>query len=198
MTSPVERDQIVQSLGRSLKHGVTSLETIPDLVRRLLDEEAWKDRVIERTGESVRFQSFVEFVTEPPLEGLGADPQRLLRVCADREDVVRDLKRVLDGEQPLAEHRRPTKAERKVDNSNFTTGGTAEDYTRKRLARDHPDLYTQVLDGDLTANAAAIKAGFRHPTATVRLDSASSAAAVLRKKMSAEQRHELAMLLLEG
>jgi len=40
-------------------------------------------------------------------------------------------------------------------------GGTAKTYTLRRLARDRPDLLDRVEAGELSANAAAIEAGFR-------------------------------------
>lgn len=49
-----------------------------------------------------------------------------------------------------------------VDNVNSKTdGGNSADYTRRRLARDRPDLLEKVAEGGLTLNAAAIEAGFR-------------------------------------
>jgi hypothetical protein len=44
--------------------------------------------------------------------------------------------------------------------------GTSKAYTLRRLKRESPELYQEVCDGTLSANAAAIKAGFRkEPTA---------------------------------
>jgi hypothetical protein len=40
-------------------------------------------------------------------------------------------------------------------------GGTSELYTVRRLARDAPALHQKVMDGELSANAAAIEAGWR-------------------------------------
>ncbi len=39
--------------------------------------------------------------------------------------------------------------------------GTDATYTLRRLKRDHPKLADRVIDGELSANAAAIEAGFR-------------------------------------
>jgi hypothetical protein len=39
--------------------------------------------------------------------------------------------------------------------------GTGKAYTLDRLKRDRPELFEQVCDGKLSANAAAIQAGFR-------------------------------------
>jgi len=54
----------------------------------------------------------------------------------------------------------------KVDNINVNSepkGGTGKAYTLRRLARDHPELLEAVKAGNLTANEAAIEAGFRKP-----------------------------------
>jgi len=46
-------------------------------------------------------------------------------------------------------------------------GTDDESYALRRLKRDHPDLAKKVLDGQMSANAAAIEAGFRDKTATI-------------------------------
>ncbi len=56
-----------------------------------------------------------------------------------------------------------------------------------RLKRDDPDLAQQVIDGDLTANAAAVAAGIRHRYARVRTDDPARAVAVLLRHYTAEQ-----------
>lgn len=61
-----------------------------------------------------------------------------------------------------------------------STRGTS-DYTIRRLKRDYPDLAEQVISGKLTANRAAIMAGFRPPTMTVRTDDPAKVSAFLAK-----------------
>ncbi len=39
--------------------------------------------------------------------------------------------------------------------------GTSREYTLRRLRRDRPELAEMVIGGKLSANAAAIEAGFR-------------------------------------
>ena len=51
----------------------------------------------------------------------------------------------------------------------FKYGGNT-DYTKARLARDRPDLLTKVESGELSANAAAIEAGFRQRMMQVPAD----------------------------
>jgi len=46
------------------------------------------------------------------------------------------------------------------DNVTISRGNTLS-YTLDRLSRNHPELYQRVIAGELSSNAAAIKAGFR-------------------------------------
>ncbi|AHE99843.1 hypothetical protein [Thioalkalivibrio paradoxus] len=74
-----------------------------------------------------------------------------------------------------------------VVNNNIRAGNHDQTYTLRRLARDNPELLDKVEAGELTANAAAIQAGFRKPTKTIPVDSAESAVrALLRVFLAAE------------
>ena len=48
-----------------------------------------------------------------------------------------------------------------VTTGNLKTGGNRSIYTEARLKRDRPDLLEKVHSGELSANRAAIEAGFR-------------------------------------
>ena len=101
---------------------------------------------------------------------------RLMRYCEDDEEAIRLLKEEL----PAAGHRgNPTGAnqhtkegegERKGNNITFPSDrGTKASYTLSRLKRDHPEIAKEVIDGNLSANAGAIKAGFRTRKVQVEL-----------------------------
>jgi hypothetical protein len=77
----VYSDRIVISLRSAVKDGWLGLEDVPDLIKKILRESLWRERVIQKTGELVRFESFVDFVKTKPLEGLGADVSMLQRMC---------------------------------------------------------------------------------------------------------------------
>lgn len=67
---------------------------------------------------------------------------------------------------PLAKHGNGTgddnsRRKNRVDNINSVKGGTDTEYTLRRLKRDAPELLVQIESGELSVNAAAIKAGFR-------------------------------------
>jgi hypothetical protein len=54
--------------------------------------------------------------------------------------------------------------------SSIIKGGTSSTYTIARLKRDNPELAERVVNGELSANKAAIQAGFRRPTIQVPAD----------------------------
>jgi hypothetical protein len=102
----------------------------------------------------------------------------------------------------LATQGRPKKG----DNITFDSGdrGTSKTYAIRRLRRDRPDLHARVLlpKGDpnrLSASAAALAAGWRHPTLIVRADDPEQAARILRNHYKdPEQLKLLAKYLLEA
>jgi hypothetical protein len=129
---------------------------------------------------------FVKFVRAPyGRDGLEMDPQQLLKIVTDlkhprevapRRDaqIARQMnamrarvRELVLGEMPAIGAQggdRKSNSDDQVDNINLkeqTKGGTDPAYILARLKRDRPDLAEQVVSGKLSANAAAIKAGFR-------------------------------------
>jgi hypothetical protein len=76
-----------------------------------------------------------------------------------------------------------------VDNINDSTErptGTSKDATLRRLRKDHPEQYQRVLNGELSANKAAIEAGFRRPTVQITDADPAKAAERIRTKLGEE------------
>jgi hypothetical protein len=96
-----------------------------------------------------RFRSFIE---TPPLEGCGWKEDAVRRLIAD-DLKIRDL-----WDQAV---QRPPYVHADVDNIHVRPTGTSLDATLRRLRKNHPELHGRVLAGELSANAAAIEAGFR-------------------------------------
>ena len=141
-----------------------------------------------------------------PPAGIGLTPERLELLFAhpeatskpERVEMVAEVRRLVD--LPLGEVGRPKDGEgepKNVDNVNIS-GGNGEDYTRRRLRRDRPDLYERVIEGELSANAAAIEAGFRRRTATIPVDSPESAFRALERVLAKHFTAEEIVVALEG
>jgi hypothetical protein len=75
-------------------------------------------------------------------------------------------------------------------------GGTNSAYTVARLKRDRPDLHARVVAGELSANAAAIEAGFRPKTVTIPLT--VEGATRLMLKLSDDERDEVMARVLKA
>jgi hypothetical protein len=149
----------------------------------------WRDFTTQRR-ERVHHGRFVDFVTAQPLAGLGADVDLIRRLVADDVEAVDLLDRAL--QNPPSVH-----AGNNVPGTR-RPGGNAKDKALRRLRKDSPELHADVLAGRLTAHAAAVQAGFRPRTITVRADSPTSIAATLRRQLTPDDLRELARLLRKG
>lgn len=187
MGDPKVNNVWVEALGSALLRGGAALENVPGLLKRLLREEAWRE-FQPKIGPVVRHERFADFVTTPPVQGLGASVELVRRIVADDPEAVDLLDQALQN---------PVGCNVPLDNvQGRAPTGNAKDRALRKLRKDAPELHAEVLAGRLSAHAAMVKAGFRPRTFTVRPEP-KSAARTLRKYMTREQLLELARLLME-
>jgi hypothetical protein len=178
----VIRDQITDALGSALRKGDHGLSVVPGLLRRAIKEKAWGERVVHQTKQQIpAFPSLRVYIETAPPEGLGA-------TC----DIVERL--IKDDTEILALFRKATtrgKGQPKKSNGDIITikpeRGTSRAYLLERLQRERRDLFNKVLADELSANAAAIEAGFRPKTITVRVDKVENALRILLKHFTASE-----------
>jgi hypothetical protein len=160
-------DTYVSSLRFAIKEGEVGLHGVPTLVKRIIQEDAWQERIVEKTGSVARFSRFVDFVQAKPMDGLGTDLATIKRLCSDDMGAVDLIDRVTQ----LPAHRPVT-----VDNvhsSEVRPDGNSRDAALRRLRKDRPDLHERVIGGELSPHAAMLEAGFRKtPTALEKLNRA--------------------------
>lgn len=189
----IENDQIISDLRGALRDGQSGLKYVPKLLRRVLEDGAWRQRIDSMTHAEVGFGSFAEFVTTAPSEGLGADMALIERIVGtDDPDLVvllRQAKKVGKG--------RRTDLEPGIDSIGGSINTARAEAAAERLAREAPDEYAAVQRGEKSIHAAAIAAGIRKRRMSVRMDSAESAAETLRKHMPPEQLADLRRLLAD-
>ena len=183
-----EADTVIDCLGKAMLDGTAGLSSVPGLLLRVIRENLWQERVIIRTGEVVRFERFEEFVRTKPLEGLGTDIKTLMRLCGDNTEVQAELVKVVKA-LPGAPSGNQNAAKTTVDNINscFVSErptGTSRAYALRKLETDSPELYTRVVAGELSPNAAMVEAGFRRKTITVPVDDIDALARRLRKALT--------------
>lgn len=145
----------VKKLQQAMAEGGENVfELVPLTLQNVIKERAWEKRK-DKNGEA--FKSFEAFVTHPLWEGLETSIDELRLFCRKHDEVVK----LIDGEvMAIAGHGGDHSEQ--VNNVNLkTVGGNNPTYALKRLKRDRPDLANKVIAGELSANAAAIEAGFR-------------------------------------
>ena len=161
-----ERGDLCQT-GISCLHATTgNLKSFPGLIKAIIENKAWEKR--ETRGRVIKLNSLRELITERPVAGWGEDPKKVEAVIKDHPEVLTMYREAMKCQG----NHTPKSQEHKCDNITLmgTTGrgtGTAKAYTLSRLEREAPELFRDVCDGKTTANAAAIKAGFRQKTFTV-------------------------------
>jgi hypothetical protein len=188
VTSPKGNAVLVEALGSALRRGGNALEDVPGLLKRVLAEESWREFITPR-GELVQHERFVNFVTTPPTQGIGASVDLVRRIVGSDPEALDLLDQAL--ENPTG---RPPES---VDVSNTSRPtGTTQAAALRRLRKDAPSLHTEVLAGRLSAHAAMVQAGFRPKTVSVPVGRPDSIAAALRKHLTPDDLARLVRLLI--
>ncbi len=106
---------------------------------------------------------------------------------------LRKMRGVLREELKKAEPEQPGRGVNQYSGSDIirpSSYGTDPTYILRRLKRDHPELAEKVVSGEMSANAAAIEAGFRKKTITVPAD-LDGATDALIKRFGADALYEM-------
>lgn len=189
MTDPLRANAVlVDALGSCIQRGTHALGTAPDLLKRVLAEGSWREFVTQR-GEHVEHERFADFVTTPPLNGLGATVDLVRALCRADSEALDLLDRALQNQPGNPGN---------VNNINSSRPqGTSREAALRRLRKDAPELHAEVLAGRLTAHRAMVEAGYRPKTFSVRTDSAEAVARALRRQLDADTLAAVLRLLAE-
>ena len=143
----------VKEAQRILINGDQSLfGTLPVVIKNMIDDQCW---LSHKKQDGSSFSSFRELVEYKLYWGLETPFDDLVYFCRKDTECVRLLE-ANRGE--LGSH-----GGARDQGGHSTLKKNTADHWKLRLKRDRPDLYERVIAGDLTANAAAIEAGFRKP-----------------------------------
>lgn len=193
MSNPKANAVLVDALGSALRRGDNALGAIPGLLKRILAEEAWREFITQR-GELVQHERFADFVTTPPLRGLGASMELIDRIVGTSDpDLLRMLREAKKVGRGSVGRGRPSIGH--VDST--SPNGGATDYAADRLAREAPEEYEAVLRGEKTIHAAAVAAGIRPRRISIRLDDPASAVRSIRNNATPEFWEEFRRLVNE-
>lgn len=199
------RASLIDALSTSLDRGKNGLDSVPGLLRQVLQEGLWRHFVTVRE-EEVRHDDFHEFLRTPPLRGLGAS-EGLIRYLIAHEPAIlevfeenlkanqnsdsNDCHEWIEGSsiQPV-----DSAAMTATDASKVVRSSRALDQLRER----RPDVAARLEAGDLPSlNAAMIEAGLRDRKVSIPVTKPGEAAVALRKSLSREDLAQLIQLLTD-
>lgn len=197
----LDKNQIITLLRSALVEGVTELNSVPELLQPILEEELWQEQILPDTGEVVTMNSFVDFIKTPPPAGLGTNFETLWQLCSHNPLLLDLLDRAV--QRPAGS---PEKSQRLVgqkiivDNIHNSDKierptGTSKQAGLRQLRKKNPELHAKVLAGELTVNAAMVQAGLRTNQVTVFVHP-RRAVTKLKKIFQEEDFIELVALLM--
>jgi hypothetical protein len=164
----------------------TNVQIFIDAFGPFIDKRLWENGWYDEVRDSLMHApSLREFITRPVPEGIGSSISWVFSTldgaaklgCRGAGDLHRafttevpdaeaefrqTVKQVMEPAPPVDHAAAGAKGGRGHKASSNTTGfDRGSTYLLRRLKRDRPDLAERVIAGEMSANAAAIEAGFR-------------------------------------
>jgi hypothetical protein len=150
----IERGQLCQSTIESLYEATGGLRQFPSLLKKVIAERAWERRVCR--GKVVELGGLRELITAKPVEGWGEDPSKV-------EAVIRDDPEALAAFREAMKHQgERTDFDDNVIEVERSPVGNSRAYSIVRVQREcDPETVAAVMAGEMSPNAALVKAGVR-------------------------------------
>ena len=160
----IEKGQLATDTIRCFNLVSGSLSDLPGLISKIIREKVWERRI--HNGRLIELPNLRALITEPFPRGWSEQPDKIEAIIkADVESLALFREAMVEGPgQP-----KTTEAKSINDNviNTLSSQGNSKAYTVSRLKRDRPDLFEKVVAGELSANKAAIEAGFRRKPTTI-------------------------------
>jgi hypothetical protein len=175
----IEKAQLAKTTIQCFTGLVGDLSSFPGLLRKVIEVKAWECRL--HNGRLYELPSLRDLVTRKPPEGWGQNPDKIEALLKDSPEVLACWREEMKG--------KPGRKEKGCDSQPIQTAkGTGNKaYTLDRLKRENAELFQQVVAGELSANAAAVKAGWRKKKMVIAMeDDATLTARNILAKMGRE------------
>ena len=202
MNPLIRNRNMVDALASAVRGGSESLGQVPGLLCRVLEEEAWR-HFTTALGKDVQHARLADFITTPPLDGLGASVDLVKKIIAEDARTLDLLDQAL--RNPHGGDHRSGSARTNVSDIHVgsarpagTTRARAIRKLRTEAERGNEvaaDLHADVLADRISPHAAMVQAGFRPKTISVPISKPERVAAYLRKHMPREAILRLVELL---
>jgi hypothetical protein len=163
------KTRVIEYLRTAIFDGKCGLSDVPELIKRVINEELWRERTLPKTGEIVVFKTFEEFLQTSPPQGLGTDYKMIQRLCAENLETL-DLLELVKKKRTHGGNRKSESFKRNNVTFEISKRGNSVEYALKRLRKEKPDLHKQIIEGKLSVNQAMIAAGFRQKKVQITKD----------------------------
>lgn len=173
-----QSDILHQSMTKALKFGGL-VEQFPTMVEECLKNRSWAYRTCRAKGRE--FRSPLEYFTHNEPDGVGTTDAQVRKLIAGHPEVEGEWRKAVKSPGARNDLHNNVMEVRKQGNSRA--------YALERLSEERPTLHAAVIAGDMSANEAMIRAGFRkkpEPFEQVKK---------LIRKLTVEQKRELIELL---
>jgi len=149
----IERGELCQSTIESLYEATGGLRQFPALLKKVIATRAWERRTVH--GKVVELSSLRELITAKPVGGWGEDPSKVEAVIRDDPEALSAFREAM---KCINQHDLPGD---NVTGQHIPTGNSRA-YSITRVQREcDPETVAAVMSGDLSPNAALVKAGVR-------------------------------------
>lgn len=154
----IECGQLCQSTIESLYEATGGLKQFPGLLKKIITHKAWERRVSK--GKVIELTSLRELITERPVRGWGEDPKKVEAVIKDNPEVLAMFREAM---KCVNQHDAPPKLPDDIVNrQGQRDAGNSRAYSIDRVKREcEPEVVAAVMSGQMSPNAALVKAGIR-------------------------------------
>lgn len=191
MLNEIERGYLCQSTVEALGDAAVGLRQFPSLLKKVIANRAWERR--EHREKIIELSSLRELITEMPIRGWGEDPKKIEAVIKDDEVALLMYREAMvekPGKRPVQD------INDNVSNKTSDDHGNSRAYSLDRVNRECDEETIQaVMTGEMSPNAALVKAGIRENRQIYLPRDAAKAAAKLRERFGKAFADELRDLL---
>lgn len=153
-----EKGRVVQLAASCIHGSASSLRNFPGLLKQIIWAKAWERRVSK--GKVVELASLRELITEKPIRGWGEDPKKVEAVIKDDPEALAMFRDAMV-ERPGKRAKTGVDIPNNVRNKEVDAGNSRA-YSIDRVKREcEPEVVAKVMAGEMSPNAALVKAGIR-------------------------------------
>jgi hypothetical protein len=196
----IERGQLCRTASDSFSSTGHGLSVFPGLLKKIIRFRAWERRELvtkdgNPKGRVIELSSLRELITEKPIKGWGEDPKKIEAVIKDDPECLAMFR------EAMVQHGGDRKSESiKCNNVTVDSGrltGNSRAYSITRVQREcEPEIVAKVMAGEMSPNAALVKAGVRDNRQVYLPKEPAKAAEKLRQQFGNEFAQEMARVIV--